>query len=75
MKGRGAGSQFMEDNAHPEQVKADDDMLNNMDPSKMDKVEGPETRDKVVLELRARISKFHRDSPTYMGHEDQDLSD
>ena len=65
----------MEDNAHPEQVKADDDMLNNMDPSKMDKVEGPETRDKVVLELRARISKFHRDSPTYMGHEDQDLSD
>jgi hypothetical protein len=30
MKGRGAGSQFMEDNAHPEQVKADDDMLNNM---------------------------------------------
>jgi hypothetical protein len=75
MNGRGAGSQFMEDNAHPDQVEADDEMLNKMDPSKMDKHEGEETRDKVVLDLRARISKFHPDSPLYRKHDDQHLSD
>jgi hypothetical protein len=75
MKGKGAGSKFMEDNAHPTQVEADDDMLNTMDPSKMDKMEGKETRNKVVLDLRARLSKFHRDSPLYKQHDDQHLSD
>jgi hypothetical protein len=50
MNGAGAGSHFLPDNAHPKEVLMDDDMMDNMDPSKLDKVEGKEARNKTVLD-------------------------
>jgi hypothetical protein len=52
MKGRGEGSHFMADNAHPDEVARDDAMLDQMDPSKLDKIEGIDARNNAVQELR-----------------------
>ena len=41
----------------------------------MDKYEGEEARDKVLKELRSRISKFHQASPEYIKYSDEKLSD
>jgi hypothetical protein len=75
MKGRGEGSHFMADNADPDEVYRDDAMLDQMDPSKLDKIEGLDARNKAVMELRNRLSKYHKESPKHKVHRDQGLSD
>jgi hypothetical protein len=50
-------------------------MMDNMDSSKLDKVEGVEARNKAVFDLRNRLSKFHPASPEYQKHSDERLND
>jgi hypothetical protein len=56
----------MADNAHPDEVYRDDAMLDQMDPSKLDKIEGLDARNNAVMELRNRLSKYHT-RPTQNG--------
>ena len=52
----------MADNAHPDdsEVYRDDAMLYQMDPSKLDKIEGIDARNNAVQELRNRLSNTTR---------------
>ena len=75
MKGSGKGSELTQENASDSEAKADDDMMDSIDPSKWDKTEGVEAKEKVIKELRDRISKFHHSSPEFTSYVDNHLQD
>ena len=75
MKGAGKGSELTTENAILSEAKADDDMMDSIDPSKWEKVEGKEAKEKVIKDLRDRISKFHESSPEFKLYPDNHLQD
>ena len=75
MKGAGEGSELLLENSHPDQSRKDDEFMEYIDPSKMDIVEDEASRDRVVAEMRARISPQHQTSYIYEAYTDEYLND
>ena len=50
-------------------------MMDSFDPSKWDKVEGLEAKEKVIQDLKNRLSKFHEKSEEFQAYVDNHLQD
>jgi putative transposase len=50
-------------------------MMDSLDPSKWDKIEGKEAKEKVIQDLKNRLSKFHEESEEFQNYVDNHLQD